>query len=258
VIRSDGGIAYVAGGSGLVPVDLCDPAGALMAEEERVAGEAWVVAGEAWADWVRWIFEAGQHPVDVARRLVGATAALAPHLVRDLPARERAALAAWVPVDRAVTVLAGGKARAVRGALARMWRRERAVAGAAPVRVRSLAEMLAAERALGGEELQRQRVLGQWLGRVWRGGPCVREALKILFVDVRAVAADVAGNMSGEEVAAFFGQGRGAESARVKRVFSEELRRAGCRAVHARFQKSAAACARYALAQRGNGNRRSA
>lgn len=253
-IRDELGNAYVAAKGGLVAVDLQDPAAALMAAEERREGEVWTVGSEAWSDWVRWFFSAGPHPVEVARRLVGGTAALAPWLVRDLPDREAAALAAGAPRAQAVRVLAGGKEKQVAAALAQVWRRERAV-----VRVgmgaRSLGEMLAAERATGADRGRREEVLVAWLQRVWRSGPVVREALKVLFVHVRAVAADVAWNMSGEEVAVLFGQGRAAESARVRREYCRELERAGFRSVQARFQKSATACARFAEAQRGNRNR---
>lgn len=254
-IHEELGKAYVPFHHALMAVDMSDPAAILMAEEERAEGDAWVISAEAWREWLAWIFGDSPHPLRVARRLVGCTAALAPWLVRDLPAAERGALEPWADARRAVRVLAGGKPAEIDAALARLWRRERAVlraGGGGP----SLAEMLAAERGRGEEREVRERALVVWLQRVWRHGPAVREALKIVYVDVRAVAADVGWNMSGEEVAVLFGQGRAAESARVRREYSLQLERAGFRSTQARFQKSATTCRKYAAAQQGNQNRR--
>ena len=248
------GAAYAPLGEAMEAVDPNDPASALMAKEEADGAEDWEARTEAWKAWLCFCFSEGPWPPAVARALVAMTRALAPDLCRGMPAAQWRALDAARPMPAALRAITGAPYEAAHLALARCWRRERAVV-AAPVAV-SFSAMWASEGARSAaERADREAVLVAWLRRVWRGGPDLREALKVVFVHVRAVAPEAAWNMTGEEVAALFGQGRAAESARVKRDYSRELERAGFRATAARFQKSETACRKFAVAQRGNRNR---
>lgn len=210
---------------------------------------------EAVRDWLGWIFEAGPHPVPVMRRLVACTANNAPWLVQGLPAAAVRALGVAAPIPTTLRTVLGVRAADVNTVLAQAYRREGRTWD--PIAVPSSSEqMVAREEAIEpADSLIRARALGAWLRRVWDAGPCVREALKHLYVEARACAPELLLNMSGAEIAALFGQGRAAESARVKHRVNDFLARAGYRATHLRFQKSPTACATYALAQRGNKNR---
>lgn len=225
--------------------------------EERGAAderdESLVVMGEAVRDWLAWIYEAGPEPGAALGRLVSATAALAPWLTAGLAARE-ATLARTLAVAPGAAVPPGVDAAGARAALAAAYRREGRTWAAGPGT--ALDAMLAGEAARdAGEQALRTRGLHAWLARVWDGGAALGPALKALYVEARALAPELLLNMTGGEIAAIFGQGRAAESARVRARVNDFLRAAGCRHTTLRFQKTEASCARYAAAQRGNRNR---
>jgi len=62
--------------------------------------------------------------------------------------------------------------------------------------------------------------------------------------------------MSGAELADMLGETRAAWSARNKRIFTGYLKARGSKAAKGALQKSDSASAKYALAARGNTNRR--
>ena len=99
-------------------------------------------------------------------------------------------------------------------------------------------------------------MLRRFLEWVFEGGPNPAIALQRLYVVARAVALDLILNMSGEEIASIFGQGRAAESARIV-MLNQKMKAVGFRHTTFRHQKSTTARAKMSHAQRGNHNRRS-
>lgn len=88
-------------------------------------------------------------------------------------------------------------------------------------------------------------------------GPEPLAVIKRLFATAKAVAPHLLGDMSMEDIALLCGDGgRATVSARIKRIYSGKLERAGMRAVKAPCQKSADAVRKFREAQMGNTNRK--
>lgn len=260
-VLEDGG----AGGQVRAPVDFRDPRAAAMAAEEADGGDAMLCMLEAARDWLGWIFEAGPHPLAAMRRLVACTSVHAPWLLQGMPAGDARALSPLASESQGLRRVCRATPRQVHEALAAAHRRLARGEWAAPAagEVSSLEMKLVVESAIAGDEaLLRGKAMGLWLARLWdcapdarRWRPSLRNALKALYVDARALAPELILNMSGEEIAALFRQGRGAESARVKQRVNVRLLRAGFRRTTLRFQKSETACRAYAARAKGNRNR---
>lgn len=226
-------------------------------EEAVEVDDQMACALEAVRDWMAWIFEAGPRPHFVMKRLVSCTATafgLGPVLVPVLTPAERAAISV-IGGERECLRVLGVAMEEVHAAIARAYRR-RGRTWDPLAEPTTLETMTAREDSLEqGESLVRARAVELWLRRVWGSGVSLADALKHLLTDVRAFAPELLINMSGEEIAALFGQGRASESWRVKQRVNDVLARAGFRNPQLRHQKSLAACRTYARVQRGNHNR---
>lgn len=256
MIHHEIGCAYVVDEEGnRETVCLGDPRAALMAREEAAAGDAMACAIEAVRDWLGWIFEAGPHPVPVLRRLVACTSAHAPWLLQGMTKREATTLAAWREERDILRAWFGVTPREVKDALAKAYRREGRT-WSPPPHITTIEMQLLVEDAMEPDDaLIRAKAMEAWLARVWDAGPRLPEALKAIFVEARAIAPELILNMTGDEISRLFGQGRAAESARVKQRVNVFLARAGFRRTTLRFQKSETACRRYAERARGNHHR---
>lgn len=107
----------------------------------------------------------------------------------------------------------------------------------------------------GEEMLIGQEKLRRMMGWIFEAGPDPAAAMQRLYALARCCFPELILNMTGEEVAVIFGQGRAAESARIG-LLNAKLKAAGFRNHLFRFQKSAGSRPKYAAAQRGNQNRR--
>ncbi len=122
--------------------------------------------------------------------------------------------------------------------------------------------LLAAEEALPEDEQKiKEDFADKWLGFFFtdpttgRHDPHPANVMKRLFFYVRAVRPTLLLNLPGEEIAALFGQGRGAESARCNLLLGKLKKKGGYRRLSLPFQKSTSAKQKYAAAQRGNKHR---
>lgn len=118
-------------------------------------------------------------------------------------------------------------------------------------------ELAAQEDGVASDEgAIRSEVIRKWLGWIFAKGPDPAEAMKRLYTFAQSFAPDMILNLTCEEIATIFAQGRAAQSARVKLLITRPLEAAGCHNPHMRFQKSASAVEKYRAVQRGNTNRR--
>lgn len=104
------------------------------------------------------------------------------------------------------------------------------------------------------EQKIRSEAVCEWLGWVWEGGLDIRRAAKRLVTYTRLYRPELVRNLTCEEAAALFGQGKAAESARVKAV-EETIKGAGYRHTMLPSRKSERARQKMANAQRGNKHR---
>lgn len=230
---------------------------ALIREEDGGRDDQMLCALEAVRDWMAWIFEAGPRPHLVMKRLVSCTATafgLGPVLTPVLTSAERAAVSV-VGGERECLKVLGVSMNEVHDALAKAYRRKGRTWDPL-TEPTSLDVMTSREDSMEPDEsLVRARAVELWLRRIWESGVNFSDALKHLLTDVRAFAPELLLNMTGEEIAALFGQGRASESWRVKHRVNDVLARAGFRNPQLRHQKSQTACRTYARVQRGNSNR---
>ncbi|MDP1580702.1 MAG: hypothetical protein Q8M02_10505 [Candidatus Didemnitutus sp.] len=262
------GRSYIRTADGAEGVELRSPRDFLEASEEVTASEAMAIRVEAVNSATAWILEASPHPRDVAVRLLVATRAFVPALVYALPTadllavtkpdarqREIALMRVLMAAPEASAAAARKHGWRITAALARAHRRERHTyqASATPSAVDRL--RAAAPDTPAAEVELRDAALVRWVRHLWQGRSSLVEALKHFYTIARALAPERVLNMTGEEIATFFGQGRAAQSAREKAQINKRLERAGVRATTMRFQKSATACAKYAAAARGNHHR---
>jgi hypothetical protein len=145
--------------------------------------------------------------------------------------------------------------RRIDALMAKVYRREGHTFSSAAV-LTPLDAMLAAEEAVPMDEQKvREEGVHAWLGWIFEEGPHVATVMKRLFVFVRGVRPELILNMSGAEIAALFGQGRAAESARCNLLLEKLKKKANYRTLALPFQKSATTKQKYAQAQRGNKHR---
>jgi len=98
-------------------------------------------------------------------------------------------------------------------------------------------------------------MLRRFLGWVFEQGPHPASVTQRIYSVTNAVCPELLLNMSGEEIAALFGQGRAAESARTI-MLNKKLKSVGFKHTTFRHQKSETARKRMALSALGNRNRR--
>lgn len=79
---------------------------------------------------------------------------------------------------------------------------------------------------------------------------------RLLYLLAQRMQPELILHMSGAELADMLGETRAAWSARNKRIFTGYLKARGSKAAKGALQKSDSASAKYALAARGNTNRR--
>jgi hypothetical protein len=117
--------------------------------------------------------------------------------------------------------------------------------------------MAARESGAHTEEEQRIReeAISAWIGWLFEGGPDIRRVSQRLFTYARTYRPDLVFNMSMEQIAALFGQGRAAEQARTKRDLEGTLKKAGYRTTSLPTGKSPRARQKMAKAQTGNRHR---
>lgn len=116
--------------------------------------------------------------------------------------------------------------------------------------------MMAAEEAMPDDELKiREEGVAAWRNWILQDGPHPAAVMKRVYVFLRATHPESILNLPGTDIAAIFGQGRAAESARCGLLLEKLRKKAGYKSLTMPFQKSATARRKYAEAQRGNRHR---
>ena len=120
----------------------------------------------------------------------------------------------------------------------------------------SLAEVT--EEGGEGDEIIRAKMeaVAGMLYFIFQDGPHPGCTLRLLYLMAQRIKPELLLHMSGAELADMLGETRAAWSARNKRVFTGYQQARGLRAARGVFQNSESAAAQYALAARGNKNRR--
>jgi hypothetical protein len=116
--------------------------------------------------------------------------------------------------------------------------------------------LLEAEEAAAGPEGERADVLKKMMHYFYADGKHPGAVLRRVFGLAKAIAPELLGDMTLAELGLMFGETRAAQQWRIKKIFSDYQKGAGAKGFKARFQKSEAASAAAARAQRGNQNRR--
>ncbi len=269
MIHDELGRCFVPGADGPEAVDMVTPRDGLDAIEGDVAaGDLAAARLEAVRALHLWVMDEGPHPRAVAERLVVATRHYAPELLEGLSAGERVAATSrdFHAQRRALVrmLLAEPRARVrrVRGhherigeVLGAAFRREEHTLPDRPFLGGDVVALDRLDSAAGaGERAERRLAARLWLRRIWRGAG-LAEAMKGIYALTRSFWPELVMNMTGEELAALFGQTRAAESARVHNLVNHPIERHCGRHTTLRFQKSTAACGKYAGAARGNTHR---
>jgi hypothetical protein len=116
--------------------------------------------------------------------------------------------------------------------------------------------LLAAEEQLPDDEQRiRSEAISGFILWLFEESPHPAPVMKKLYAFVRMVRPETLWNMPGTDIAAIFGQGRAAESARCNLLLEKLKLKAGYKNLSMPFQKSATAKQKYAEAQRGNKHR---
>lgn len=100
----------------------------------------------------------------------------------------------------------------------------------------------------------RDEAVSTWLGWIWEGGLDLPRAVKRLVTYTRLYRPELVHNLTCEEAAALFAQGKAAESARVE-VITDTLKKAGYRHTMLPSRKSERSRQKMAKAQVGNKHR---
>lgn len=109
----------------------------------------------------------------------------------------------------------------------------------------------------GEEELKmKAETVTRLLHFIFQDGQHPGCTTRLLYLLAQRLAPELVLNMTGAELADMLGETRAAWSARNKRIFTGYLKARGSKAAKGRLQKSDTASAKYALAARGNTNRR--
>ena len=109
-----------------------------------------------------------------------------------------------------------------------------------------------------GEELMKakQEAVIRMLCFIFQKGPHPGNVMRLVYLLAARLKSDLILNMNGSELADLFGETRAAWSARNQKMFTGYLRACGSHAAKDPRQKSDSVCAKYAVAQLGNTNRR--
>lgn len=269
MIHSELGFTYIFNEDGHEGVEMRTPRDFAMAgEAELREGESMSVRVEAMRSAMAWILESGPHPAVVIERLVVASLAFVPALVHAMPAADvlsvtrQDAVAREVALMRLLLQKADARAKetrrhseVIKAALAKAYRREGHTwrpCLAQPTKIEQFRDAVAVSQE---ESELRAATLARWFRHIWHGRTQLIDALKHFYTIARAYAPELLLNMTAEELAVFFGQGRAAQSDREKRHINKRLARAGSKHTTLRFQKSDAACGKYAEAAKGNHHR---
>ena len=267
MIHHELGYTYVNTGDGPEGVEMCNPRDLLMGEEAGLrTSESMAVRVEAVASAREWILEAGPHPDSVAERLVVASKHYQSGLVHAMPVahvlavttqdavkREQALMRLLLEEPSARVDQTRRHGEIIKGALAKAYRREGHTYSAA-LEPSGLDRLRLVNVSAEEDEL-RTATLQRWFRYIWHGRSSLVDALKHFYTNTRGFAPELLLNMTGEELAIFFGQGRAAQCEREKLHINKRLERAGVKHIKLRFQKSAAACAKYADRAKGNHHR---
>lgn len=213
-----------------------------------------------------YLFAAGPHPANVLAHLYRLAEELDPDLLRLLPSAERRQLVS--PLQGAhlgrVTLMLRGTKVAKRPA----WRHDvviletlraahqrvrAAKGGGAPVFLRALLRPRPGE-ALADHEARLVAMEGV-LRFFFFDGPAPEDTIVRVYAIAKAQYPQHILNMTVRQLGALFGVTGAAWSWRIKQKYNRFLASRGAAGVKARFQKSDAACAKYAAAQQGNRNR---
>lgn len=149
-----------------------------------------------------------------------------------------------------------GHEKRINTALAVAFQREGRVATETSTPV-TIAELFEQAPGDGEEEMQiKAETAMRLLHFCFQDGPHPGCTMRLLYLLAQRVSPELVLNMSGAELADIFGETRAAWSARMKRMFTGYLKARGAKGAKGRMQKSDTAVAKYALAARGNTNRR--
>lgn len=116
--------------------------------------------------------------------------------------------------------------------------------------------LLRAEEAEPEAHAIREEAFDGLMNYLFSDGPHPGCVVRRAYALAKSIRPELIAHMSLEDLGQMLGETRAAQSWRIKKIFSNYLASAGCRATHARFQKSATACDKYSAVQRGNHNRR--
>jgi hypothetical protein len=249
-------------------VDLHDPARAMMEREESADASPAPAQSEVIALAMAYLFGAQPHPERVTLRLYRLTTVVHPELLQALPYAERAMLIADDEAardERVVALLRGTRIsrrradthqRAISEVLTVAWDRQHRLELVEQVPESALTDYQAANP---GELLShfeaRQAAVRGLLEFFFLDGPQPERAVKRVFMLAKAYFPKLVLRMSLHLLAKLFGQVRATWSWRGKKKLNGFLAARGQAAVKAPYQKSAAVCAKYALAATGNRNR---
>jgi hypothetical protein len=121
----------------------------------------------------------------------------------------------------------------------------------------SLAQLFEQAPGDGEEQLAvKSETVVRLLHFIFQDGPHPGCTTRLLYLLAQRLRPELILNMNGAELADMLGETRAAWSARNKRIFTGYLKARGAKGSRGRLQKSETAAAKYALAARGNTNRR--
>jgi hypothetical protein len=266
-----------AGGVAAEFTDSNDPAAMLEAKEERELADRESAHADGREDVLEllmsYLFSGDPHPAHVLRRLWLALGELAPHLQAGIQIHEAALLRdpseighAWrvrllVRGTRFARRLPSAHDAIVRGVLASAYSRRPGLELVHQVPLDTLTRLHAGETvAQFGARQEAMLVLLQFIFVTAppRGScetPRPEAVLRQVFLIGKALTPHLILHMSLQNLGDMFGQQRATWSSRGKRRLTAFLAARGAKGCHASYQKSAEACATYAVAQRGNRNR---
>lgn len=244
--------------------DARTPRDALLAAESEADLEA--DRSPAMDGAMAYLFSAGPHPARVMQRLYLLVRELEPELLRTLPTGEVERLVSPLRIAHEWRVAA--LLRGTRVSRRPVFRHEEVInvtLRAANVRLRShrrlkpveLADLLGERHHEGlAEQEERLAAIVACLRFFFFEGPAPEATTVRVFVIAKAQFPTLILDMGVRQLGALFGVTGAAWSERIKQKFNRFLDARNVQGVKARFQKSDSACEAYAVAQRGNRNRR--
>lgn len=220
-----------------------DPAEAMMRMEEeageRMERERHALQCEIFNGMLEYLLADGPAPECVRRRLEGLLGSFAPGTLRTMRGPH-----VWADPAEVVAVLRQRQ----------RWLREVRVSARGKARLFTWAEELKREEDVRTVAETISGLVRYWLSE----GPRWRNAVATSLCLAKAWRPELIGGMSLDQLARLCGDGggRATPSARIRRLYNDRVDAAGRLATQVHFQKSAAACERYAKAQKDNSNRR--